>query len=493
MVGLKNAAGWLDLAEGAISLEINNPFFSADSVPGTITYPFGLPMTAGNLARLNFPHLRADQGDKIAPEPAGLYLDGVLRWAGSLVYLDCDEAQQMFQYNFVADAADLATRIDGVSLPGLDLGLVPLTLVPDAPAYALPCVRNTLFYDVEKVPAYGHVVNYYRDGLYQLKPGGKRAPIVPFPRLVFLIRAVLGAVGYTASGPWLAEPEVQRLVVYSDRAAEDAAGNLLTEFALNRHVPDIGVGDFLVAIQKFCGVGYGFHPVRRDVRFVALADVIADPAYVDRVGGPARTTAVTSDGFTLEMELEADDELNKTLDTGWKSLVVGNGKEALSTAAGTLHVLREADPLDAGRQWLVPAVEVKGASAAFEAGDDSRCGLRLLYDRGLQPDSRGATYPLATWDTVDFAGRTVGARTLRWAGDGGLYATAYAGWLAFLDRATTKERTVQFGVADLLSLDPARKDLVDHKKYLWEKVSLSLSTTGRQLETAAFTYRYTRL
>ena len=308
-----------------------------------------------------------------------------------------------------------------------------------------------------------------------------------------LLRRVLGAVGYALSGPWLARPEVQQLVLYSDRAAEDAQGDVLASFVLNQHVPDMGVGELLLALQQFFGLAYDFHPVRRELRIKALADVLADPAYLARpAGGPARTTAVTSDGYTLEMELE-DDELNKTLDTGWAKLVIGNGKETISTKAGTLHVVREADPVDATRQWLVPAVEAKGASLAFDTGDDSHCGLRLLYDRGLQPDSVGALYPLATWDVVNYAGTRVGESTLHWAGERGLYATWHAAWLGFLDRATSKERTMPFTVADLLSLDPARKELVDSKKYLWEKVSLSLSTTGRPLESASYTYRYCRL
>ena len=493
MIGLKVAAGWLDLVSGTVSMDIHNPFFSSDSVPGTVSYPFGVAMSASNLVRLNFPHVRADQGERIAPEPVEFYLDGLLRWVGSLVYLDADEEKQVLEYHFVADAADLQSRIEGVSLVSLDLGQVPLELRADQPHYALPCWRNTQFYDAEKVKDYAGVANYYQGGQYQLRPGGKRAPIVPFLRLVPLIRRVLAALGYAVSGPWLDLPEVQTAVIYSDRAAEDAAGNVLADLVFNRHVPDLNVGDFLLALQKFFALGYDFHPVRRELRIRPLREVVADQAYVPRAGGPAKTTAVTSDGFTLEMALE-DDELNKTLDTGWKKLVVGNGKEVISTAAGTLHVVREADPLSPGRQWLVPAVEAKGASLFGNQGDDSRCGLRLLYDRGLRPDSQGGLYPLATWDVFDYAGYQVGASTLRWEGDHGLYATWHATWLAFLDRATTKERPMQFRISDLLTLDPARKELVDYKKYLWEKVSLRLPTTDqRPLEVADFTYRYCRL
>ena len=455
---------------------------------------------AGNAVKLGFPQVRAGQGERIAPEPAEFYLDGILRWVGALVYQSCDEAKQLYAYNFVADAADLASRLEGLNLPALALGTVALALSPTAADYALPSLRNSQFYDPEKVP-YSGVVNYYQSGAYRLTVGGKRAPVVPFPRLVPLLHRVLGCFGYTVSGPWLDLPEVQKLIVYSDRAAEDAAGNVPASFDLNRHVPDLGVGDFLIALQQFFGLGYAFHPVRRELRITALRDVATDPSYVVRLGGPAKVTAVTSDGFSLEMGLE-EDELNKTLDTGWAKLVIGNGKQKITTVAGTLHVVREPNVATTvtsnnvttpGTAWLVPAVEAKGASLAFEAGDDSRCGLRLLYDRGLQADAAGALYPLATWDRVNYAGTVVGQSTLHWAGEFGLYATWHAAWLAFLDRAATRQSTMQFRVADLLALDPARKELVNYQKYFWEKVSLSLSTTGKALEQAQFTYRYTLL
>ncbi len=173
MIGLKVVAGWLVLAPGTISMEISNPLFSADTVPGTIAYPFGLPME-GNVEKLNFPHVRADQGERIADEPVEFYIDGQLRWVGALVYLDCDEDKKLFAYNFVADAADLQSRLEGVSLADMDLGRVPLTLVPDADDYALPCLRNSVFYS-EKGPDYCGVVNYYRAGGYDLNPGAVSA------------------------------------------------------------------------------------------------------------------------------------------------------------------------------------------------------------------------------------------------------------------------------------------------------------------------------
>ncbi|WP_201979395.1 hypothetical protein [Hymenobacter rubidus] len=491
MIGLKVAAGWLVLAPGTITVDINSPFFNPDSVPGTITYPFGLPV-AGNAQALNFPDVRAAQGDVVAPEPCKFYIDEQLRWVGSLVYLECDEKKGLYAYNFVADAADLQARIEGVTLPSLDLGRVPLQLVHNAADYALPCVRNYTFYGGE-VANYGMTLNYYANGTY--RPAGTLAyhqPIVPFLRLVPLLHRVLGAVGYALSGPWLDTPEAQAAILYSDRTVEQADGSLPADFAVNRHVPDLEVGALLVQLQKVYGLGYGFHPKRRELSIRALRDVIADPAYLDRTGGLGRSTAVTQTGWVLSMGLESDDELNKTLDTGWATLRVGNGKQTLSTEAGTLHVVEEPDYINPARTWRLPAVDAKGASLAFGVGDDSHCGLRLLYDRGLCPDSQQQLYPLATWDREDMHGNTVGPSTLHWDGEAGLYATWHRAWLDFLDRATTREVLMEFRVADLLTLDPARKELVYWQKYLWEKVSLSLKTTGRRLEAATFTYRLSR-
>ncbi|MDO7877674.1 hypothetical protein Q5H93_23245 [Hymenobacter sp. ASUV-10] len=497
MIGLKVAGGWLDLAAGTISMEINNPLFDTESVPGTITYPFALVLSPDNLVRLNFPHLRADQGERVAPEPTEFYIDGVMRWVGSLVYLEHDEERAQLLYNFVAEAADLQSRIAGRQLRDLALGDVPLVLTHDAADYALPCLVNSQFYEAEKAPDYCGVVNQYTGGTYRptLYPGNGavlHSPIVPFLRLVPLLRRVLAAVGYGLSGEWLNEPEVQALVIYSNRAAEEADASLPATITLSQYVPDMEVATLLLALQKFFGLAYTFHPVRRELRIRTLRDVLADPAYQVRTGGPARSTAVTQQGFVLTMATPGDD-LDKSLGTSWATLRVGGGQQELQVEAGTLHVVPTRDPIFTDREWLVPCAEAKGASLAYETGDDSSVGLFLLLDRGLQPDKLGQLYPLATWGRENGDGFPVGASTLHWDGSFGLYATWHQAWLDFLDRATTKERAMQLRVGALLTLDPTRKELVDGKKYLWEKVSLNLSTTGTPLETAQFTYRYCRL
>ncbi|GAA3954140.1 hypothetical protein [Hymenobacter algoricola] len=487
MLALQTLLGRLDLAAGSIGIECLNPYFSFDKVPGTTTYPFQVPMTPDNLIRLNFPHVRAAQGETPAPEPADFYIEELLWRVGSLRYQGCDEDKQQLLYDFVADAADLQAQIEGLTLPTMALGEVPFVTDPfqmaQAPDYALPCVRNTLFYGAkDKNPGYSGILNRYRDGLYAA------GPLTPFLRLQPLLRRVLAAVGYAVSGPWFEEEEAQQLVVYSDRRHDPAVAVL----QVNRHVPDISPGELLVAVQKLLGLGYDFLPARRELRITSLRYVMADPTYIDRAGATARTTAAANGGYLLKMGLESGDELNKTLDTSWAELRIGAGKTTLDTGAGTLHMVREADPLDPGRLWLVPAVEVPGATTELGLSDESRCGLRLLYDRGLQPASGGDLYPLASSGSETYAGVSCGTEQLHWAGVQGLYAQRHQAWLEFLDRAGEEERTVPFGIADLLTLVPARKEMVGFRKYFWQRISLSVPVNA-PLEQARITHRHVRL
>ncbi|MBO0360746.1 hypothetical protein J0X19_22485 [Hymenobacter sp. BT186] len=466
MIALKTQAGWLDLLPGTIGIEISNPYFRFDAVPGVSTYPFGLPMSPKNLRDLNFPHVVAAQGELVPAVPVEFYLDGLLWRLGSLVYQDYQPDKRMLQYQFVAAAGDLQTLIEGLKLGTMNLGGVrPLVLSPNEPDYALGTIRNRGFFGDQPMVWTGYL-NYYANGAYP-------EFVAPQPRLVPLLRRVFAQVGYTLSGEWLTDPLITQLVLYSDRIADDYVQLVATQFLLEWHVPqELSPGQLLVELQKLFGLGYDFHPTRREIRITRLRDVATNPEYLVRDPGQlTRATPPLAEGYTLELGLEAGDELSKTLDTSWTKLVVGAGKTPLKAEAGTLHCVEE-------NGQLLPALEGKGAGVTQNLNAASQCGLRLLFDRGNAQLTNG---------------REAGsALALQWAGANGLYAQGHQAWLSFLDRAGREERLVPFRVGDLLSLDPARKELVGPRKYLWEKVSLSVSTTKR-LETARFTYRPIRL
>jgi hypothetical protein len=472
----------LDLPDADLSLEIASPYFDAEAIPGTTSAPFDLAWTRTNLRALGFPHLFRGSGGP-PPVEVDCYLDGVCWRRGRLVFRGGDPVARRLRYTFVADAADLATQLKDVRLATLPLPLVPLERVPRTATYALLPVRNSLFFgdNSDTIPAEYHgVLNYYAAGQY---PAG--ALLAPQPYLVPLLRAVMAAFGYTVTGSWVEDAEIQRLVLYSDRVL--AAG--ATTVDLRLHVPDMTVPDLLIGLQQYFCLGMSFDTVRQELRITPLRDILAARAqYQPRTGQCQSTEANTTTGFDLRLVPGDDDELDKTLDTSWQRVVVGKGGEKIEVAAGTLHLVREADSQVAGRQWLLPAIEATGASPEADTGDESKVGLRLLFDRGLQPDSQGNLYPLGSALNRNFDNTRVGDYALQWtAGDAGLLCWHQA-WLEFRGRAVQYVYETEFRIADLLTLDPATAELLDYHLHLWEKVSLSVSTR-QPLTRATVTYQ----
>jgi hypothetical protein len=481
MMRLVTVAGQQELLlPGEMSLDIDNPGFQPDAIPGIWSLPIDLPWARQNLVGLNFPHLYRGPG---GPPPVAVdyYLDEV-RWRrGKLVYLSVDNEAQLLRYNFVADAADLATLIADVKLDTLDLGTAPLSTA-SSPDYALLPVRNATFYgDADKAPkSYPGYLNYVGPGA---GTPSSDAVLAPQPYLVATVRKVLALFGYELVGAWADDPEMQTAVIYSDRLCVDPG-----TVTLNRHVPAIDVADLLLGVAGLQCLQVYFNPLTRQARFTPLRDVVAGAAAGQRPrsGTWLSSTANSTNGFLLKQEPDGNDELDKSLDTSWQQLRVGAAGEEQSVKAGTLHMVTVTE---SGRQWLVPAYEGKGAVPGNdEVGDESRIGLRLLFHRGYQPDSAGQLYPLGSAGAVNFRGDSVGEYAWQWAGDKGLYQVWHKPWLDFRARAVQHVYQCALRVGDLLVLDPSEPDLVDYHLCFWEKVSLSVAA-GSALTTATFTYQ----
>ena len=482
MIKLVTVAGQQELLLPAeLSVDIDNPGFESDAIPGTWSLPFDLPWARQNLVAMNFPYLYKGPGGP-PPVPVDMYLDEV-RWRrGKLVYQSVDAKAKLLTYNFVADAADLATLIKDVTLDTLDLGTAPLDLTGNATAYALLPVRNATFYgDDDKTPTtYKGYLNYVAPGASGPAPG---AELAPQPYLVDIIRTVLALFGYELVGAWAADAEINKLVIYSDRLCLDP-----TTVTLNRHVPVMDVADLLLGVAGLHCLQLYFNPLTQQARFTPLRDVVAGAAAGQRArpGTWLSSTANTTNGFLLKQEPAGDDDLDKTLDTSWQQFKVDAGGEEQSVKAGTLHMV---DVTESNRNWLVPAYESKGAIPGnTDVGDESKVGLRLLFNRGYQPDSAGNVYPLGSAGTTNQAGLLVGSYALQWAGPAGLYQVWHQPWLTFRARAVQHTYECALRVGDLLTLDPSQADLVDYHLCFWEKVSLTVAA-GSALKTATLTYQ----
>ena len=461
---------------GELSLDVDSPYFQPDAIPGTASLPAELPWTRENLRGLGFPHLVRRAGGP-APVTVDLYLEGVRWQRGLLRYVSVDVEAQRLKYNFVSAAGDLAAAIKGVKLGELELGTVPFAGGAVRTAdYFLPTVRNASFYgDADQAPAgYSGYVNYWQPtGTYPAD-----ATLCPMLYLLPVLKLVFSYFGWELVGPLLDDAELQTAVIFTDRALPAGA----VQMSLAAQLPNLDVADLLLGVQGLFCAGYFFNTLTRQVRLSLLRDVVAGTDQLARPGRYQASTANTTTGWLLRQVPDDADELDKSLDAGWQQLAVLGGGEGQEVKAGTLHFVSTADQ---NRTWSVPAFEGKGAMPGnADLGDDSRVGLRLLFDRGWGTDSNGRGYPLAS----PLPAQPGDQYSLQWGGPQGLYATFHAAWLGFRARAVQHSYVAGFRLADLLLLDPATAEYVDYHRCLWEKVSVSFRPDA-PLQYATFTYQ----
>jgi hypothetical protein len=496
MTGYQIGGEWLDFA-GTIGVELRSPLFDTNSIPGVLTYPAAFTDTPRNRRLLGFPAVRARRTGPVPAVAADFYVGGLLWRRGLLQFKDFDSEKGEYSYQFQADADALANLIGDVLLSELPLGRLPVQLVAETDDYVLAPIRNNTFYDPDKNPDWCKIVNYYTPaGAFATNSSpAHRYTIVPLLKVVPLLRRCLAVYGYEVVGPWLDDPEIQKLVLYSVVSLDQATSSFVAaDFALADLLPDVRLAELLLTLQKLFALAFVFDPFHKRVRVVPLRDVVAGTAYQARTTGTTyRDVASEVNGFTLVLTADSDDELLKSMP--WPELTIGAGKEKIQPAADTLRLVREDDPTGPAptglpRAWLVPAAEQAGRSARsdFEQTDVRSSQLRFLFYRGLQPDGTGAyRYPLVSAGTENYAGTQVGNYALAWDGPQGLYQQWHKPWLDFRANARIEERNVRLSLGEFLVLDPTRPDLVQGLTFLWEGVSITVGGT-ETLEDATITY-----
>lgn len=474
-------SGWLDYS-GALSLELRSPFFQTDSIPGLLSYPIAFEDTPANRRKLNFPATRTRQVAKPAALDTDLYMDGLLYRRGKLTYLYAEQGK--LHYRFEADADALGVQIDGRTVPDLlTTESVAFTVEPSTDDYVLAPIRSATLYG-DRYSLWGKVINYYdASGAYPANAvfgaAQPRYTFVPLLRVLPLLRRCLAAVGYTLAGTFTTDTEIADLVLVGRTTTDMPASSVdpVADLELKRYAPSCTLGEFLVALQQVFCLGYIVDTVAHTLTITPLREVARNLSVIDRTDRARanyRDEVLAPDGFLLAYDLPSDDEQFKLTPVSWAELRIGNGGEEIRASAAPLVMVTEVDPLDTGRQWLVPAMELPARSDFYEdMVENTDQPLRLLFYRGLQPDSNADDYPLASSGNTNYDDATVGDYTLHWDGAAGLYEQWHKPWLDFRAAARQEERDVLLTAGDLLTLHPAQKEMVDHLKFLWERVSIS--------------------
>lgn len=481
MIGLSIGYNFLELeANASVTLEIQNPFFNNEAVPGTVSFPMSAPVHPVNQKLLQFPELVAATSRKQVFEDARIWVKGLLWKRGTLKLRPSTDRR--YNFNLLTDAGEIMEAFRGKRLDELDLGTDTLNYnvvggTYPTYNYALFPVLNTLFYG-DKNPDFLGYLNYYRNGGFRANSTVNQYALVPFPYLAYLLTKLFENIGFTVTGDWIASPEISRVCVFNNYALDALTGNLNTYASaidFRNHVPEMTVGKFLVAVQNFFAVAYCFDPIKKQVKITPYSEAVNSSLVKDmthKVSDNYGWQPSDYRGYTLQQRLDGQDDLTEELDSEWAEKRLDDGEQPIATDASAMFDYTGADSITPSRQWRVPYLKQPGSSTEFGLGI-FRHSLRFVNYLGMQNGSDGQAYPMGSWGTQNFLGGGVpGAMGLRW--DDGLYSSQWQDWLDFTSKGEQYPREVRLDITDLLSLNPARKWVIDYHRYLWRKIRVTV-------------------
>lgn len=278
--------------------------------------------------------------------------------------------------------------------------------------------------------------------------------LLPFPMLKSLLEKVLEGIGMGLGGSFMADTEIQQLILWSNRPLDvvlpfnDAEVHVYEpNFNIADYLPDITAMELIQALANtFCLLfrvkqGRLLLTPARDLLRAAPEDwtAISEP-YIGQ-------TYPSFQPYSLDYERQNDDTKE-----GTQLQRVDGGPESISVIAPfyTLFYRAQTDYLGTNRIIKTPLIFEKGQSNYFEIANPPT--LRLLFYRGLQPDSNNLDYAYASHDRFNQRMDEVGNYSLDWSGPGGLLETWWTEYIRLLTHGKPLRRRVRLTAAHLRDL-----------------------------------------
>lgn len=330
------------------------------------------------------------------------------------------------------------------------------------PAYLNPYINYTNTDGDYPANAIGAVLD---PGEGPTEAGWPRA-VVPMPFVNEVLVAIFSAVNLTdLGGAWSESEELDTLVVFNTRSLDliyhprdfsdpdtvAAFGYVIAPFNgwanaynLADHLPDITAMEFLDRLATTFCLCYTLPGGRPRISFCRDLLTAEPEDWTPKTEAGYTGTLATTTGYTLDYDRQSDD----TLIAGQLERVDG-GNNAQEFIAGWFTCFM-ARLTESEREWLLPTTEQEGQSQYYNAS--AKQSMRLLFYRGVQQDSEGNSYPLATHGLADTSGETVGSISLDWNGENGRYQQFFQEYVRILSTGSSITRLVRLSVADLVEL-----------------------------------------
>lgn len=299
-------------------------------------------------------------------------------------------------------------------------------------------------------------------GFLMDSPGVAGYPISPQFYLVWILKRIFAWAGYKVTGDWIADPEVQRLVILNQTAISSkqpglTATTVVSSAVAGQHLPKMNVGEFLKAIRQGFGLLYDFDGNLQTVTIRSFSSILRSPArdLSAYLAGKYGIDPQASKGFSVKESIDGNDELYKDAQ--------GNLIPTIAQTIGTLGTDRTEinlplcgtqmvyEPSPMGGNWTLCALRQAGNMLDFYYKDTDRypaqpaagqtdlqlkndIGLRIVSYRGLVESSNGSLYPLGTTDVRNGKQQIISQKAARLGGRSGLWNSGLRQFFYFRDQ-----------------------------------------------------------
>lgn len=366
---------------------------------------------------------------------------------------------------------------------------------PDTHVY--PVLEAQDLYDGKNVQYVGYA-NFYDANAqsYQLndfdpdpllgqtyKQKGWKNTLVPMPFLTSVLTAIFQHVGATSiAGDFVENQYLQKIIVFNTRTSDklehisqyfvnsqyysdiNAPYNALSsQINLANHLPDLTVYEFLLKLAGTFALTFSLDGVLGQVRTVEsqLGQTAED--WTEKFSIGYSISPPEYDGFELDFDRQSEDEL--IADQLQRVPPVAESIKPLKIVSPFFslysHVVDVPEPYV--WRWQVPYFNGIGASTPYEIAGKSP--FMLLFYHGLQANSDGDTYPLASAHNRNFEGTQVNEYSMDWVGPSGRYEKFWKRYVAYMSGETVSREAV-LTLADLLAWlkNPGKPIYLRHPK-----------------------------
>lgn len=501
-----------------ISLEMNSSVFDDELFNGAYSLPVDFELTNPNIKALDFRHII--QNKELLETPIPIYLDIENNpYKEAILRLDFSSNKKISGFIQI-DNGSIASDITEVKINNIDLGgerfignnyadkLAHFNgkaqMLANVDQYTFFPIYNPNFFGAPddtlngQFSADSKVLNKFDSGSFLSNPdvlgvGDRYAySFVPMVSLVYLIEQCCKAIGYRATGTFLANAEIKSAVIYNTTAIDKMVLSLGQHTNVHQdyinlinHVPEMSIADFFHELRNFFFVDIQTNSSSKTIDFKTLREIHEDEIYVDWSKGALNNfeqKPFNTNGLKFSLGVDDADELFETYSFEreyYSGPTIGDKRDA-SSSISSLYM--KSNPLGLTlHQQLIPEALQVGSSLEPNYNDPlynenvlgiNPYSLRILFYRGKHADSSGSLYPLGSSDVYNYAGAKIANYSLDWLGDYGRKKTFAQKHIDFW--LQTKRITVSkmFTQNELENFNPRKKVMINGMKFLVSKLNI---------------------